>query len=133
MRSMIWSAVVACHLCANLTATAQPPDLIVHHGKIATVDDKFSLVEALAVRGERIVALGRNDDIVKLAGPQTKLVDLQGRTVIPGLCDSHVHASGAALYEYDHEFPEMDTVADVLQYNGDRAAVLKKDGVNRWR
>ena len=126
MRSMIWSAVVACHLCANLTATAQPPDLIVHHGKIATVDDKFSLVEALAVRGERIVALGRNDDIVKLAGPQTKLVDLQGRTVIPGLCDSHVHASGAALYEYDHAIPEMDTVADVLQYIGGRAAVSKE-------
>ena len=126
MRSMIWSAVVACHLCENLPATAEPPDLIAHHGKIATVDDKFSLVEALAVRGERIVALGRNDDIVKLAGPQTKLVDLQGRTVIPGLCDSHVHASGAALYEYDHAIPEMDTVADVLQYIGGRAAISKE-------
>ena len=105
-------------------ASAQPPDLIVHHGKIATVDEKFSLAEALAVRGDRIVAVGKNDDVLKLAGSQTKLVDLQGRTVIPGLCDSHVHATGASMYEFDHPIPEMDTVADVLKYIAARAEAM---------
>ncbi len=105
-------------------AMAQPPDLIVHNGKIATVDDKFTLVEAIAVRGERIVAVGKNADLLKLAGPATKLLDVGGKTVIPGLCDSHVHATGAALYEYDHPIPEMDTVADVLKYIAGRAETL---------
>lgn len=104
--------------------TAQPPDLIVHHGKIVTVDPQFSLAEALAVRGDRLVAVGKNADLLKLAGTDTKLVDLGGRTVIPGLCDSHVHATGASLYEYDHPIPEMDTVADVLSYIGKRAETL---------
>ena len=125
MRMVIWSIGAACLLGTPVShLAAQPPDLIVHHGKIATVDDKFSVVEALAVRGDRIVAVGSDDDIVKLAGPDTKLVDLHGRTVIPGLCDSHVHATGAALYEYDHPIPEMDTVADVLRYIGGRAELL---------
>ena len=106
------------------TADAQPPNLIVHNGKIATVDDKFTLVEAIAVRGERIVAVGKNADLLKLAGPATKLLDVGGKTVIPGLCDSHVHATGAALYEYDHPIPEMDTVADVLKYIAGRAETL---------
>ncbi|MEI8379183.1 MAG: amidohydrolase [Planctomycetota bacterium] len=106
------------------TAMAQPPDLIVHNGKIATVDDKFTLAEAIAVRGERIVAVGKNAELLKLAGPATRLLDVGGKTVIPGLCDSHVHATGAALYEYDHPIPEMDTVADVLKYIAGRAETL---------
>lgn len=105
-------------------AFGQPPDLILHHGKIVTVDDRFSVAEAMAVRGERIVAVGTNEGVAKLAGPQTKLIDLHGRTVIPGLCDSHVHATGASLYEYDHPIPEMDTVADVLKYVAARAEQL---------
>lgn len=125
MRIAIWSCVATCLLTPFAAPlAAQPPDLIVHHGKIATVDDRFSIVEAMAIRGERIQAVGSNAEILKLSGPATKLVDLQGLTVIPGLCDSHVHASGAALYEYDHPIPEMDTVADVLKYIGSRAESL---------
>ena len=100
------------------------PDLIVHHGKLVTVDERFSIAEALAVKGDRIQAVGPNETILKLAGPQTKLVDLKGRTLIPGLCDSHVHAPGAAMYEFDHPIPEMDTVGDVLKYIAARAETL---------
>lgn len=121
------SSIIAM-LCPLIIQTAlahgQPPDLILHHGKIVTVDDEFSIADAMAVRGERIIAVGTNEDIAKLAGPQTKRVDLRGRTVIPGLCDSHVHATGASLYEYDHPIPEMDTVADVLKYVAARAELL---------
>lgn len=104
---------------------AQAPDLIVHHGKIVTVNAQFALAEAFAVRDGRIVAVGTNDAILKLAGASTQLIDVAGKTVIPGLCDSHVHTTGAALYEFDHPIPEMDSVADVLKYVAQRADVLE--------
>ncbi len=101
-----------------------PPDVVWHHGKIVTVDASFTVAQAMAIRGDRIVAVGRDADIVALAGPQTRRVDLQGRVVLPGLIDSHVHPTGAAMYEYDHVVPEMETMADVLRYIAARAKVL---------
>ncbi|MBC7818318.1 MAG: amidohydrolase [Planctomycetaceae bacterium] len=100
---------------------ADPADLIVHHAKVVTVDPQFRIVEAIAVRGERVVAVGEDEDILKLAGPKTKVIDLEGRTVLPGLMDSHTHPTGAAMYEYDHPVPEMETIADVLKYIEQRA------------
>jgi predicted amidohydrolase YtcJ len=107
-----------------LPADAQAPDLIVHHGKIITVDAEFRLAEAFAVRDGRIISVGKNDEILKQAGEKTTLLDVGGKAVIPGLCDSHVHPIPAALHEFDHPIPEMDSVADVLQYIGGRADVL---------
>lgn len=102
-----------------------PPTLIVHNGRIVTVDADFSIAEAMAICGERIAAVGANDDIRRLAGPETMLLDVDGKTVLPGLMDSHVHASGAAVSEFDHPVPEMDTVADVLRYIAARAEALE--------
>ncbi len=107
-------------------AFAQNADLIVYNGKIVTVDPRFRVVDALAVRGDRIVAVGSRNEVTRLAGPATRRVDLKGRTVIPGLMDSHVHASEAAMYEFDHPVPEMETIADVLRYIRSRAAVAKE-------
>ena len=98
------------------TEAAEPATLILHHGKIATVDPSFRVVEAMALTGNRITALGTNAEIQALAGPDTKSVDLAGKFVVPGLIDSHVHASGAAVYEFNHQIPEMETVGDVLAY-----------------
>jgi len=125
MRALVSSCLLIVSLVFGEShVVAQLPDQIFHHGKIVTVDEKFTIAEALAVRGDRIQAVGSNDDVLKLAGPKTKLIDLKGRTVIPGLIDSHVHAPGAAMYEFDHPIPEMDTVADVLKYIAGRAEVL---------
>ncbi len=115
----VLAAIITTVLAAN-----EPPDLIVHHAQAVTVDPRFSIVEAFAVRGERIVAVGEDEDILKLAGPKTTLLDLDGRTVLPGLMDSHVHATGASMYEFDHPVPEMETIADVLKYIGQRADQL---------
>lgn len=101
------------------------PDLIVYHGKIVTVDADFSTVEAMAVTGDRIAAVGSNEKILALAGPQTRRIDLHGRTVLPGLIDSHLHAVDSAMYEFDHPVPEMETINDVLQYLRQRAAALQ--------
>jgi predicted amidohydrolase YtcJ len=107
-------------------AYAQPADLILHHGKIVTVDPQFHVVDSMAVRGDRIVATGTRDEVAKLAGPATRQIDLKGKTVLPGLMDSHSHAFSAALYEFDHPVPDMETIADVLQYIRSRAAVAKE-------
>jgi predicted amidohydrolase YtcJ len=70
------------------------PDLVLYNGNVITVDDRFSLAQALAIRGERIVAVGTNDEVRRLAGGSTRSIDLRGRTVIPGLIDGHLHNAG---------------------------------------
>lgn len=78
-------------------AWAQSADTVLINGKILTVDSQSSVRQAIAIRGGRILAVGSTADIRKLAGPSTRSIDLQGRTVIPGLIDSHLHAIRAAL------------------------------------
>jgi predicted amidohydrolase YtcJ len=105
---------------------AQAPDLIIHNAKLVTVDAQFRIAQAMAVRRDRIVAVGSNADVLARKGPGTRVVDARGKTVLPGLMDSHVHAADAAMYEFDHEIPTMETVADVLQYIKSRAAVVPR-------
>jgi len=66
-------------------------DTVLLNAKILTVDDEFSVAEALAINGSRIAAVGSNDAITALAGTATRVIDLQGKTVIPGLIDNHMH------------------------------------------
>jgi predicted amidohydrolase YtcJ len=77
---------------------AQQPaaDLILTNGRIVTVDERFTIAQAVAVRADRIVAVGSNQEVGKVAGPATRRVDLGGRTVIPGLIDNHMHLLRAA-------------------------------------
>src|ERR1700704_1538120 len=77
-------------------AWSQSADTILINGKILTVDNQFSAREALAIREGKIMATGSTADVRKLAGPGTRVIDLQGRTVIPGLIDNHMHATRAA-------------------------------------
>ena len=107
-------------------ALAEDADLVLHHGKIVTVDEKFTIAEGLAVKGDRILAVGMSAEVLKLAGPKTEKIDLAGKTVLPGLMDSHVHPTAASVYEFDHPVPAMETIADVLAYIGSRAAALEK-------
>jgi len=78
-------------------ASAQAPDTILIGGKIVTLDSRSTVAMGLAVTDGRITATGSTDDVRKLAGPSTRVIDLRGRTVIPGLIDSHLHAIRAAL------------------------------------
>lgn len=79
-------------------ALAQAPDLVLHNGKIVTVDDRFTIAGALAISGERVAAVGDDAEVLALAGPGTRVVDLGGRTVIPGLIDNHNHVIRATEY-----------------------------------
>lgn len=120
-----WCLSLGLSFTAATLFAQEPPTLILHHGKIVTVDADFRIAEAMAVRGDRILAVGANDDVLRLAGPRTERIDLHGKTVLPGLIDSHVHPLGAAMYEFDHPIPEMDTIADVLKYIQQRAEALE--------
>lgn len=94
--------LAACLLAACATqqpsappaTTTPPPDLVLYNGKIITVDGAFSIAQAVAIQGERFVAVGTNDAVRQRAGPATRQIDLGGRTVIPGLMDGHLHNAG---------------------------------------
>ena len=116
-------------LCTSVCAIGAADDradLILHGGKIVTVDEQFSIAEALAVRDGKIQRVGTDEEVLSERGDKTNVVDLRGRMVIPGLIDSHVHPSSAAMHEFDHEIPEMHTIADVLAYIKSRAEALEK-------
>jgi predicted amidohydrolase YtcJ len=67
-------------------------DLILRNGKMITVDGKFTIQQAVAIKGEKIVAVGSDAALMKAErGPGTRVVDLKGKTVLPGLVDSHDH------------------------------------------
>jgi predicted amidohydrolase YtcJ len=104
----------------------EPADVVFVNGRIVTVNDRSEIAQAFAVRGERIIAVGSDSEVRKLAGPSTILRDLKGRMVLPGLIDSHVHAPDAAVYEWDHEIPDMRTVDEVLEYIRGRAEALEE-------
>jgi predicted amidohydrolase YtcJ len=77
-------AIIACGRPA-------PADLVLHRGKVVTVDEKFSIHEAVAVRGDKIVFVGSNQDVEKYILPSTTVIDLKGQLALPGLIDAHAH------------------------------------------
>jgi predicted amidohydrolase YtcJ len=127
MRSPAWQLTVgfAVFVLPLEPAHADPPQLILHNGKIATVDRQFAIQQAIAIDGNRIVRVASDREVLGLRGPSTKVVDLQGKVVIPGLIDSHVHPVGASMIEFDHPIPTMETIEDVLNYVKSRAKTLE--------
>jgi predicted amidohydrolase YtcJ len=88
---------LAFSFAATVSASAAPADLLLVNGRIVTLDDASSVRQALAIEGDHIAATGTTEELRKLAGPSTKIVDLGGRAVIPGLIDSHIHAIRAGF------------------------------------
>ena len=86
--------LVVASVTATLRAQQAAPDMILSNGKIITVDQRFSIAQAVAIRGERIVAVGTNQEIGKLAGPETKKIDLEGK-IGHSRIDRQSHASPA--------------------------------------
>jgi len=92
-------------------AQVKPPDTIVVNGHIITVDPRFSIAEAVAIADGRFTAVGDNAAIRKIAGPGTTVIDLRGRTVIPGLADDHLHDAGGGP---GVDLSRARSIADVL-------------------
>ena len=89
-------------------------DMILHNGKVLTVDPADTVQQALAVVGDRIVEVGSNDAIRALAGPETAAIDLQGRTVIPGIIDIHAHMDREGLKGIYPSLEGARSIADIL-------------------
>ena len=113
-------------LVSGAPARAQAPDTVLVNGKILTVDAQFSTREALAIRDGKILAVGTSADLRKLAGPRSRVIDLQGRTVIPGLIDSHLHAIRAAeTFATEVNWIGARTLADALGRISSAARAMK--------
>jgi len=107
------------------------PDLILFNGKIRTLAHDRAAVEALACAGGRIVATGKSDVIRRLAGPDTRQIDLQNKIAIPGLTDTHVHLSekGTAEKEYvdcRDFYAEVHSIPEILERLTKRASEIPK-------
>ena len=106
-----------CLLLAAIPMLAADADLILHNGRILTADARFTVVQALAVKDGKIVRTGASNIVIGAEkGPRTKMVDLAGKTVLPGLIDAHVHAIGAGLSEFKSKLPPLDSIADIQNY-----------------
>jgi predicted amidohydrolase YtcJ len=128
-RSLLLIALFALPFCIEITPAGDPEQfeiatLIVHNAKVLTVDAKFSIAAAIAVKDDRILAVGNNDAILKHKGSATKLIDAKGKTVMPGLYDSHTHPTGAATSEFDEELPYLKSLEDEFTYIRKKAKEL---------
>jgi predicted amidohydrolase YtcJ len=131
MKKMLAVAVLLAFGCqSGPQAAGGPADLIVHHAKVITVDAKFTIAEAVAIRDGRIIAVGSDEEIFKLAeSGRTKIIDAEGHPVLPGLYDSHVHLMGASASELSGPIPEFKSLDDIFTFIKDKAKTLPE---NEW-
>jgi predicted amidohydrolase YtcJ len=95
-------------------STDRKADLVFVNGAVYTVDAARSWAQAVAVAGGRIVAVGRNDDVARLRGPRTEIVDLGGRMLVPGFQDAHVHPVGGGLDMLQCDLHDLSTAEEYL-------------------
>jgi predicted amidohydrolase YtcJ len=93
------------------------PNWILHGGLIHTLDDELPQVESIAIHADRIIAVGKSDEVESLAGADTKIVHLEDRTVLPGLVDGHIHLEKYVLNmeKIDCEVPSLDECLDIVR------------------
>jgi len=96
-------------------AGAPPADLVLTNAVVHTVDAKRPRAEAVAVRGSRIVAVGEAAEVRSLVGPKTRVLDLRGRTVVPGFDDSHAHLLGIGFARLDVDLTGTRSYAEVVE------------------
>jgi hypothetical protein len=113
-------------LIMGVARAAPPPQLILFDGRVLTVDSQDSTAQALAIRDGKIIAIGTDRDILRLAGVATQRIDLRGQTATPGLIDSHAHiADGGVEQLYHVHLSDASTVAEVVRRVQAGIAVLK--------
>ena len=124
MKNRIWTCCAAIALLSAAPEPAgqqAPVDLVVVNAKVLTVDSNNTVAEAVAIRGNTFAAVGTTDVIRRMAGPQTRVIDAGGRTVIPGFIESHVHATGAARGEVSQPFVQLHSIQEIKDWVRARA------------
>jgi predicted amidohydrolase YtcJ len=131
MQNRVWMicALVGL-LSAALAPTGQqaPVDLVLVNAKVLTVDSKNTQAEAVAIRGNTFAAVGTTAAIRKMAGPETRVIDAGGRTVVPGFIESHVHATGAARGEVSQPFVQLQSIQEIRDWVRARAREVGPGG-----
>ena len=125
-------AVAMIFLLSSAGAYAQQPsfaDLVIVHGHVWTVDPENSRAEAVAALGGRIVAVGSDREIAKWIGPATKTIDAQGKSVLPGFIDAHVHFSSGGGETSSVHLRDANTPQEFARRIGEQA---KKLGKGEW-
>jgi predicted amidohydrolase YtcJ len=110
------TALAGALLFSAAAAGAQqvPADLVFRNARVYTANDQSPRAEAVAVKGNKIVFVGRNDGVVRLVGPATRVIDLKGATLLPGLTDAHMHLSGVGQREMTLNLEGTNTLEDFL-------------------
>jgi predicted amidohydrolase YtcJ len=110
---------------AFLLSTAAPADLIIRDAHIVTVDPKFSIAQAAAVKDGRFVAVGSDAEVMKTAGPKTRVIDLRGKTVLPGFNDTHVHLTAGEDLPVQVDLTHIRSIKDIQEKIAARAKQSK--------
>jgi predicted amidohydrolase YtcJ len=112
-------------LSAIGVAAAEPPaDLVILNGQVLTLDGSSRRASAVAIKDGVFVAVGADADIRKRAGVETRTIDAGGKSVIPGIIESHVHASGAARGEANQPFKQLHSIPEIQAWVRERAMAL---------
>lgn len=114
-----------------MTTQDMQADVVYRGGKVYTVDDQFTIGEALAIANGKVLAVGSDAEIEQFTGPHTTVVELNGRAVLPGIDDSHLHATGYGLsgpeFAIDLSYPTVTSIADIVAKLS-QAAARKPEG-----
>ena len=98
-----------------MTKPAPTADLILHHGLFTTLDRANPTATAVAIRDGRFLAVGADKEVMALAGPKTKVIDLKGRRVLPGLIDNHLHIiRGGLNFNMELRWDGVRSLADAM-------------------
>jgi predicted amidohydrolase YtcJ len=122
-------AVLFAAFVCLMSASAQAPELVLHSGKIVTVDGRHGTVQALAARGGRILAVGTNEEIRKLIGAGTRVINLRGRTAIPGFIEGHGHFTGVGNATLILDLSKVDNWGQVVDMVAEAA---KRPAPGEW-
>jgi predicted amidohydrolase YtcJ len=122
----VWAAPTAA-----AAPRARPADLAVVNAKVLTVDARFRVAQAVAIRDGLFVRVGTDDEVRALVGKATRLIDAGGKTVIPGLIDAHVHALGVAEAEARSRFRDLRSIEEIQSWVREKTSGLA-DGQWVW-
>ena len=121
----VMGALIGAFIGTGTNGAAQQPagaaDVVVWNAKVLTVDAGFSRAQAVAIRDGVFSAVGTNDEVKKLIGASTRVIDAQGKTVVPGLIETHVHATGAARGEATQPFVQLHSIGEIQDWVRARA------------
>ena len=121
--------------CGGDIPAALAPDTILHNAKIVTVDEDFSIAQAVAIKDGHLVAVGSDSQVLALAGASTERVDLEGKTVLPGFYDSHIHIAGSAGEAPDplsNAMSKTTSIAEVVELVRQKVAAASPGEVVRF-